>query len=177
MYRYVIPCPAPKKLGPAQQPPTESETQPGPALAGSPSARDSDYTDVASYIEKISDDEKFNLLERHFQPHCQCKFPRAESGRTFQRRWLHKYQPKYDMHSNTKQEEQTKLKFFKFSQGRPVGPLSHLCVCVCGGCHAHFITLSLLVSNSLVVISGYAPVVAGIFICKIEQKVSTESRL
>ena len=54
-------------------------------------------------------------------------------------------------------KEQTHL---KFSQGRPVGPL-----CGGGGCHAPFVTLSVLISNALVVVSGYVPPVICSTVC------------
>ena len=54
-----------------------------------------DSFDIGSYIKvkDISNSAKFRLLTSHFKPGPTYSFPRFATGRKFQHKWLHQFQP------------------------------------------------------------------------------------
>ena len=54
-----------------------------------------DSCDIGSYmkVKNIADTDKFRLLTSHFKPGPSYSFPRFATGRKFQHKWLHQFQP------------------------------------------------------------------------------------
>ena len=73
---------SPHELLASQQPPTKQ-----PRIC---------HSDVGAFVgshhDPVSDNDKYRLIEEHFISEPTYKFPKASNGRTFQHKWLSRYQ-------------------------------------------------------------------------------------
>ena len=78
-------------MPPLKSPRLEPESD---SQAGSSSC-DIDSCDIGSYmkVKNIADSAKYRLLTNHFKPGPTYSFPRFATGRKFQHKWLHQFQP------------------------------------------------------------------------------------